>query len=224
MSERIKLLYSVTEDGNRPHVTAFLNRFGIGMHMAVHGEGTAPTEMLDLLGIGTSDKDVTFSFGPESAMARLTKELDGRLGGGVRHARGIFVIVPLNAVSNLFSTIVIRQAAGKGSETMEEPLTVQDTHSLICAFVKRGYVEQAAEAARKAGATGGTILRARLTGAEDVAKFFGSVLSEEREVLTILAAANVRDGIMEALNASCGLHSPAEGLICSLPVEKAFKF
>lgn len=222
-NEKLKLLFSVTEDGNRPRVIAYLNERGIRFHTALQGEGTAPTEMLDLLGIGTSAKDVTLSFGTESAMARLCKELDSRL-GGVRHARGIFVILPLNAISNLFSTIVIRQAAGKGTETMEETFVSENAHTLICAAVKRGYAEQAAEAARKAGASGGTVLRGRLSGAEDVAKFFGSVLSDEREIVTILTTIPKRAAIMTALNTACGLHTPAEGLVLSLPVDRAYKF
>ena len=220
--EKMQLLFSVTERGNGHRIVAYLNAHAIRFHMHLSGEGTAPSEMLDLFGIGSTDKDVVLSFGSEEAMRRLRAELDERL-RSIAHARGILVFLPLNTISNLFSTLLIRQAgsgAEKGSLSMEAS---PSTHSLICIAVNRGHAEEAADAARKAGATGGTILRARLTGTEDVAKFFGSVLGEEREIVTILAANTVRDVIMNEVNRVCGLHTPAQGLLCSLPVEKAYK-
>lgn len=223
--ERMQALYTVTERGNGGRVIQYLNTHGIRFHMHIPGEGTAPTDMQELLGIGSSNKDITVSFGSETAMKRLQQELDIKL-SSIAHARGILVFLPFNAISNLFSTLLIRQAengAEKGYETMEEASSSRNTHSLICIAVNRGFAEDAADAARKAGATGATVIKARLTGTEDVAKFFGSVLGEEREIVTILAANTVRDAIMNSVNSVCGLHSPAQGLIFSLPVDRAYK-
>lgn len=223
--ERMMAVYTVTERGNGGRVVQFLNAHSIRFHMHIPGEGTAPSDMQELLGIGNTNKDVTLSFGSEKTVKRLEKELDSRL-GSIAHARGILVFLPLNAISNLFSALLIRQAekgAEKGNEDMEETSSTQNTHSLICIAVNRGFAEEAADAARKAGATGGTVIRARLTGTEDVARFFGSVLGEERELVTILAANTVRDEIMNAVNGVCGLHSPAQGLVFSLPVDRAYK-
>lgn len=223
--ERMQVVLTVTERGFGTRVIQFLNAHGIRFHMHIPGEGTAPTDMQELFGIGSSSKDVTFSFGSETAAKRLQQELDGKL-SSIAHARGILVFLPLNAISNLFSTLLIRQAqngAEKGNEPMEQPSSSRTTHSLICIAVNRGFADQAAEAARKAGATGGTVIRGRLTGTEDVAKFFGNVLGEEREIVTILAANTVRDQIMDSVNSVCGLHSPAQGLLCALPVDRAYK-
>lgn len=223
--ERMQALFTVTERGNGNRVIAYLNAHSIRFHMHLPGEGTAPTEMQELLGIGSTSKDVTLSFGSEPAMKRLQQELDGRL-SSIAHARGILVFLPFNAISNLFSTLLIRQAgqgAEKGNDTMEEASSSKQTHSLICVAVNRGFAEAVADAARKAGATGGTVIRARLTGTEDVAKFFGSVLGEEREIVTILAANSARDAIMDEVNAACGLHSKAQGLLFALPVDRAYK-
>ena len=223
--ERMQVLYTVTERGNGNRVVTFLNAHSIRFHIHIPGEGTAPTEMQQLFGIGSTNKDITLSFGSEPAMKRLQAELDEKL-SSIAHARGILVFLSFNAISNLFSTLLIRQAgpgAEKGNDDMEEASSSRNTHSLICIAVNRGFADTDAEAARKAGATGGTVIRGRLTGTEDVARFFGSVLGEEREIVTILANNNARDRIMEEVNSVCGLHSPAQGLICSLPVQKAYK-
>lgn len=223
--ERMQVLYTVTERGNGGRVIAFLNAHSIRFHMHIPGEGTAPTDMQELFGIGSTNKDITLSFGSEPAMKRLQQELDGKL-SSIAHARGILVFLPFNAISNLFSTLLIRQAgigAEKGNDDMEEASASKNTHSLICIAVNRGFAEEAADVARKAGATGGTVIRARLSGTEDVAKFFGNVLGEEREIVTILAASSIRDRIMDEVNRTCGLRTKAQGLICALPVDKAYK-
>lgn len=67
------------------------------------------------------------------------------------------------------------------------------------------------------------MIRSRLVGTEDAEKVYGAMLGEEREIITILTSDRNRDAIMETVNTSFGLRSPAQGLLCSLPVDKAYK-
>jgi len=77
--------------------------------------------------------------------------------------------------------------------------------------------------ARQAGATGGTIIRARLASDETAEQFHGFNLQSEKEIVAILAADTIKDSIMNAVNAEFGLKSEAQGMVLSLPVDKAFK-
>lgn len=96
-------------------------------------------------------------------------------------------------------------------------------HSLILITVNQGYTDQVMQVAKKAGATGGTVVRARLAGSDPETVFQGMDLQPEREILAILAPDSIRDLVMEDVNREFGLRSEARGILCSLPVDKAFK-
>ncbi len=59
-------------------------------------------------------------------------------------------------------------------------------YQLIVAIANQGYTDTVMEAARSAGARGGTIVHTRSTGAEDAGKFFGMSIAEEREMIFIV--------------------------------------
>lgn len=93
-------------------------------------------------------------------------------------------------------------------------------HSLILITVNQGYTDGVMQTARKAGATGGTVIRARMAGAEQL---LDPQLSEEKEIIAILAPDSVRNQIMEEVNKEYGMRSEAKGVVCSVPVDKALK-
>jgi len=74
------------------------------------------------------------------------------------------------------------------------------------------------DAARSAGATGGTSVHAKGTGTELARKFFGVSIAEEKEIVLILARAEDRNPIMKAIMAQAGVRSVAQSLVFSLPV------
>ena len=74
------------------------------------------------------------------------------------------------------------------------------------------------DAARSAGASGGTVVKAKGTGAE-LAKFFGVSISEEKEMVYIVASRNDRDNIMKAIMEKAGNNTDAHGVVFSLPVD-----
>ena len=63
-------------------------------------------------------------------------------------------------------------AKKKGSETMPE-----SAYEMIIAVANQGYIEPIMEAARSAGAGGGTVIHAKGTGMEGMGKFFGVSLA-----------------------------------------------
>ena len=93
-------------------------------------------------------------------------------------------------------------------------------YDLIVAIVAEGYVDEDMEAARTAGAAGGTILRARSLGNAKAEQFIGISIQEEGEVLLILAQREGKLGIMNAISESAGLKTEAGCVLCSLPVDK----
>ena len=90
------------------------------------------------------------------------------------------------------------------------------SHELISVIVNAGYAEDIMHAARKAGATGGTIINARGTGKEEDVKFFGITIVPEKDFLLILAAKDQAQAILEAIRATPCLSEPGMGIaFCS---------
>ena len=89
---------------------------------------------------------------------------------------------------------------------------------LIITVVDKGNVDLVMDAARSAGASGGTVVKAKGTGAE-LAKFFGVSISEEKEMIYIVASRDNRDGIMHAIMEKAGRNTDAHGVIFSLPID-----
>ena len=79
---------------------------------------------------------------------------------------------------------------------------------LIITVVDKGNVDLVMDAARSAGASGGTVVKAKGTGAE-MAKFFGVSISEEKEMVYIIAPRTDRDAIMQAIMEKAGAKTEA---------------
>ncbi|HAQ40053.1 MAG TPA: transcriptional regulator [Clostridiales bacterium] len=90
---------------------------------------------------------------------------------------------------------------------------------LIITIVNRGFDDVVMEAARSAGATGGTVLNARGAGVHEAEKFFGISIQPEKDVVLILVKREYRKQIMHAIRNEAGLNKEGRGLSFSIPVE-----
>ncbi len=89
---------------------------------------------------------------------------------------------------------------------------------LIMTIVNRGYADQVVDAARSAGAHGGTVFYARGTGVHEVEKFFAICIQPEKEVVINLVKHDQTQGIMHSIVAAAGLKTDGRGLAFALPV------
>ena len=90
---------------------------------------------------------------------------------------------------------------------------------LIICIINRGFSDMVMTAARGAGARGGTILHAKGTGTHEAEKFFGITIQPEKEVVLILVPKEIRNDVMTAVSATCGLNTEGSGISFSLPVD-----
>lgn len=97
-------------------------------------------------------------------------------------------------------------------------MTTENGHEMISIIVNRGYADDIMNAARKAGATGGTILNARGTGKPDDAKFFGITIVPEKEQVMILAPRKTAPAIRAAIEGLSCLTEPGIGIMYATPV------
>jgi len=79
-------------------------------------------------------------------------------------------------------------------------------------------------AARKAGARGGTVIHGKGTGNENAEKFYHVSIAEEKEVILIVSAASQKSEIMRSILENAGPGTPAGTVVFSLPVSEAVGF
>ena len=92
------------------------------------------------------------------------------------------------------------------------------THELLVVITNQGHTDMVMDAARAAGATGGTAVHAKGTGTELAKKFFGVSIAAEKELIFILTLEETRVPIMKAIMAQAGMQTEAQSLVFSLPV------
>ncbi len=96
------------------------------------------------------------------------------------------------------------------------------SHSYECilCIVNAGFSDNVMDAAKSAGARGGTVLHARGTGAREAETFFGITVQEEKEIVMILVNAQIKADVLHALYHAVGLNTPGQGIAFSLPVDE----
>ena len=213
----LQLMISIVEQGQGARIIDYYTSHHISQHMQTSGQGTAASHMLDILGFDTAERDVVISCGCQKTVERLMCHLkdDDR---SKLNVRGIAFSLRLSGASAIFALFISRME-GNPIEGSLEPMEQNRDHSLILVSVNPGYTDAVMDTARAAGARGGTVLRTRWIGSEEMEKHTGITLQEEKEVLAILAKNQDRNAIMAEIERVHCLRSPAQGTLLSLPVE-----
>ena len=94
-------------------------------------------------------------------------------------------------------------------------------YKCVLAIVNNGFAEEAMEAARAAGARGGTILHARGTTSKEAEKLFNITIEPEKEIVMILVSSDIKNDILHGLYRAVGLNTPSQGIAFSMPVDAA---
>ena len=179
------------------------------------GFGTANNEVLDYLGLESTEKAVALSVIEEHTWVSVKKQLEKKLhidapGGGIAFT------TPLSSVGGkkALQFLIENEKYQKAEET-----TLKDTsHELIVVIAEQGYTNLIMDAARGAGAYGGTVIHAKGTGKEAAEKFMGVSLALEKEIIYIVTKTEQKNAIMSAIMKDAGLDSKAKAITFSLPV------
>ncbi len=179
------------------------------------GFGTANNDVLDYLGLESTEKAVALSVIEEHTWLTVKKQLEKKLhidapGGGIAFT------TPLSSVGGkkALQFLIENENYQKAEET-----TLKDTsHELIIVIAEQGYTNLIMDAARDAGAYGGTVIHAKGTGKEAAEKFMGVSLALEKEIIYIVTKTEQKNAIMSAIMKEAGLDSKAKAITFSLPV------
>ncbi len=94
-------------------------------------------------------------------------------------------------------------------------------YEVVICIVNAGFSEVVMDAAREAGAGGGTIIHARGTANKEAEKYFHIVVQPDKEIVMILVRAEIKDNILHAIYQAAGLKTAGQGIAFSMAVSQA---
>lgn len=179
------------------------------------GAGTASGDVLDYLGLEATEKAVVFTVLEEESWIKTKKNLRQKLQIDAP-GEGIAFIIPLSSIGGKKALQFL--TSGQEFQKEEESALKDTVYELIIVIANQGYIELVMDAARAAGAYGGTVIHAKGTGMEQAEKFLGVSLAAEKEIIFIVAKKVQKNDIMKAVMEKAGMDSEAKAIVFSLPV------
>lgn len=194
------------------------------------GSGTASAEILEYLYLTPSEKAIIFGVITGAGLTSLLKSFKRKMYIDIP-GHGIVVTTPLNSVGGKRcleyimdgQTLDLLDRKGRAIENGErkETMSIHTDFELIFVIANEGYTDLIMDAARQAGASGGTVIKAKGTGAEYSEKFFGFSIATEKEIHLLVTTTQERNHIMKGIMEKAGLESKAQSMVFSLPVTNA---
>ena len=181
--------------------------------LAMLARGTATSETLDLYGLEATEKALLITVAGGDMAKQIMRAAKRKLFIDVP-GNGIMRAIPIESVGGGRTLAFLSGGAAPDSTAPE--LTFE--HELIMAVANEGHTDTVMDAARSAGAAGGTVLHAKGTGGKLSEKFLGVSLADEKEVVLIVSKTGEKAAIMNAIAQQAGVDTAAGAIAFSLPI------
>ncbi|MBO5993038.1 MAG: P-II family nitrogen regulator [Acidaminococcaceae bacterium] len=213
MSE-VYMMITITSRAKLPEFLAFYEK-KLPVGFVSLGYGTAKDEILDMLGLDRSEKAVCMN----AVTGEVWKETKWHLRKRMyidAPDTGIAFIIPMSSIGGKRELAYL--TAGQDYQKGEESVMKDTTMELLVVVSNQGHTDLVMDAARSAGAYGGTVLHARGTGMNQAELFFGVFLASEKDLTFIVSKKSQKNSIMQAVMQKAGMETPAKSIVFSLPV------
>ena len=208
------LMVTVIERRQLPRVVSLDQEHGVLTSIISLGRGSFTGERAGYL-LGQSEKAVCFALVTRESWRTVKRAMQRELQIDVPGV-GVAFIVPMSSIGGRreLAFLTDGQNYTRGAESEMKGTD----RELIVIISNQGFSELVMDAAREAGAYGGTIRNARGTGMERAEKFLGLSLASEKDMIFIVAKTAQRDAIMQSVMFKAGMETPAKAIAFSLPV------
>lgn len=214
-----RLLFLITTPKLTKKAVDLFQEENVPMHCQFRAQGTASSEIMGMLGLGSIEKTVIMSMMPRDFAGEMLTKLRKRLCLGYANS-GVAFTIAISGGNSWVKLIETMQQETDGDLSERKEIKMAESeYTMIMAIVNQGYSEEVMAVARSAGATGGTVFHSLQIGTEEAKKFFGITVQQEREVVLILAKKDIKMPIMKAVGEKCGIQCEAHGIVISLPVD-----
>lgn len=213
----LKALVGILTLRDAEKLTELINGSCAALSYEADAKGTAQSSVLDYLGLGETEKKIVISLFPERAEEAVLKEIRENMHLYLA-GKGICFTVPLTGASAIVAN-ALRKSVPDTEKNGGKKVKTQREYCLIVTAMQKGFAEEAMEAARAAGAAGGSVLTAATLGDKKAEQLIGVTLQKETDVLLILAKNDGKDAITEAILKKVGLKTDGGGVVFTLPVD-----
>jgi nitrogen regulatory protein PII len=217
--EKLGFVIVIVNENQASAIVDILDNAGCSASFICRGKGTASNDVYEVLGIANNTKHVVMAPLKLSSWPLAKKGLEERFAVS-NYAKGLAVLVELDSVCGVSTYKFLTDSRGldneKGAAKMEN-IEKKDNYEVVTVIVNDGFTDLVMDAAKKAGARGGTILTARGTGNKDIEKFFGVVITPEKQIVMILVPREIKDAVVEGIYKEVGINTKGQGIAFSFP-------
>ncbi len=208
----LNLVITMMDRDRRESMEAIFKEAGLPMSLTMLGRGTATQEHLTLNGLKATEKAIISTVADSEKTHHVMLAAKRKLFIDIP-GNGIMLSIPIKSVGGgkTLAYLTENQSFGGKPETTF-------AHELIYVILNEGCSDDVMDAARAAGATGGTLLAAKGAGLMAAEKFLGISLADEKSVLLIVARAEIKADIMKSIIEKAGPGTPSGAICFSLPV------
>ncbi len=217
MSE-VYVLITITSRKKLPGFLSAYDKNNMPIGFISLGYGTAKDEILDMLGLDRSEKAVGMAMVTDEVWKEVKRFLRKKMYIDMPDT-GIAFIIPLSSIGGKREMAFL--TAGQDYRKGEESVMKDTKMELLVVVSNQGHNDLVMDAARAAGAYGGTVIHARGTGMNQAELFFGVSLASEKDMTFIVTKRSQRNAIMSAIMKGAGMDTPAQSIVFSLPVSDA---
>lgn len=218
-SVKLKAMITIVDYSLTSKIMDIYLKNNLPVHAVTHGHGSAGSEILDYLGFGETKKGVVLSVITSKTSNCIFNVLASEMNFN-KPGTGIAFTLPLSGVSSFLSSVCMK-AEEEIDNIGEVDNMTECNYELIITIVTKGHFGDVMDAAKAAGATGGTLVHARGMGTEEAVKFLGITIQPEKDFIFIIAPKNKKQGIMKSITQKTGLSTAGKGICFSLPVDSA---
>ena len=188
---------------------------GLKTALTMLGRGTATQEHLSVRGLSPTEKAVMSVVADGETTKKLFLRTKQQLYIDIP-GNGVMAAIPIKSVGGAQTLAYLTN--NKPADPAKPEMNFD--YELIYVILNEGHSDEVMDAARPAGATGGTVLSAKGTGIRQAEKFRGMSLTSEREVVLIVARASAKAAIMRAIIEKAGVQTRAGAVCFSLPISR----
>ena len=208
-------IIAVTDAAKGEHMNTLYRETGMHTILSMPARGTARSEHLDIYGLGAEPKTVISAVASAQEAAQLLRAAKRKLLIDIP-GNGIMMAIPLKSVAG--GRTLAYLTGGKALEGGKPDMDFE--YELIVVILNEGYSELVMDAARAAGARGGTVLHAKGTGAAVSEKFLGVSLAQEKDMVYIVASSKQKAEIMRSVSQNAGTGTKAGAICFTLPISE----
>lgn len=245
-NESPQILVAIVDRNKQQKLENLLEEKHVPLLYLINGTGTAGSDIKQAFGFSGTDKTIALCMVGEGRMLRLMTAIIDRMELS-RPGHGIIFSISVTANSGAITRVLecggevkvagLREKRKNNQKyQLQKELMQKDIqkeliqeemveefgvkYELVIAIVSHGYSEEVMDAAKSAGARGGTVIHARQAALAETVKFFGIHIQPEKEMVLIVIESEHMENVMQSIVKSCGKHTEARALVMSLSLDK----